>query len=62
MISKFYLKIADYLDVTFNLSDGSYKLFHKPDRNINDIYREQNHPKPSGRIPDTGVSLKISQK
>ena len=47
MISKFYLKIADYLDVTFNLSDGSYKLFHKPDRNINDIYREQNHPKPS---------------
>ena len=44
IIVKCNLKIADYLDVTLNLSDGSYKPFHKPNREINYIHRESNHP------------------
>ena len=44
IIVKCNLKIVDYLDVTLNLSDGSYKPFHKPNGEINYIHRESNHP------------------
>ena len=44
MIVKYNLKIADYLDVTLNISDASYKPFHKPNSEINYIHRESNHP------------------
>ena len=44
IIVKCNLKIVDYLDVTLNLSDGSYKPFHKPNNEINYIHRESNHP------------------
>ena len=27
-------KVVDYLDVTFNLKDGTYKPYHKPDTKI----------------------------
>ena len=39
-IVKCKLKIVDYLDVTLNPSDGSYKPFHKPNSEINYIHRE----------------------
>ena len=39
-----WIKVVDYLDVTLNLSDGSYKPFHKPNSEINYIHRESNHP------------------
>ena len=35
IIIKCNLKIVDYLDVTLNLSNGSYKPFHKPNSDIN---------------------------
>ena len=38
------VKIVDCLDVTPNLSDGSYKPFHKPNSEINYIHRESNNP------------------
>ena len=44
IIIKCNLKIVDYLDVTLNLPDGSYKPFHKPNSEINYIHRESNHP------------------
>ena len=44
IIVKCNLKIVDNLDVTLNLSDGSYKPFHKPNSEINYIHRESNHP------------------
>ena len=44
IIGKCNLKIVDYLDVTLNLSDSSYKPFHKPNNEINYIHRESNHP------------------
>ena len=34
----------DYLGVTLNLSDGSYKRFHKPKSKITYFYRASNHP------------------
>ena len=44
IIVKCNLKIVDYLDVTLNLSDGSYEPFHKPNSEINYIHRESSHP------------------
>ena len=44
IIVKCNLKIVDHLDVTLNLADGLYKPFHKPNSEINYIYRESNHP------------------
>ena len=37
------LKIVDYLDVTLNLNNGSYKPYHKPDDIIQYINKESNH-------------------
>ena len=44
IIVKCNLKIVDYLDVTLNLSEGSYKAFQKPNSKISYIHRESNHP------------------
>ena len=37
------LKIVNYLDVTFNLNDGTFRLYHKPDDQIQYIHTESNH-------------------
>ena len=37
-------KSVDYLDVTMNLSDGSYRPYHKPDDETNYIHAESDHP------------------
>ena len=37
-------KIVDYLDVTLNLNDGTYKPYNKPDNKIQYINTESNHP------------------
>ena len=36
--------VVDYLDVTFNLKDGTYKSYHKPDNKITYINVQSNHP------------------
>ena len=38
------LKIANYLDVTLNLNDGSFRPCDKPDDIIQYINKEFNHP------------------
>ena len=38
------LKVVNYLDVTFNLKDGTFRPYHKPDDQIQYIHRESNHP------------------
>ena len=38
------LKIVDYLDVTFNLNDGSYRPYHKPNDELMYVHQESNHP------------------
>ena len=38
------LKINNYLDVTFNLSNATYRPFCKPNNEIEYIHKESNHP------------------
>ena len=38
------LKIVDYLDVTFNLTDSSYRPFNKTNNEINYIHKQSNYP------------------
>ena len=41
---QYNLKIVDYLDVTFNLTDSSYRPFNKTNNEINYIHKQSNHP------------------
>ena len=54
-------KIVDYLDVTFNLNDSSYKPYHKPGSKIQYINTESNHP-PNiiNQIPKT-IEIRLSE-
>ena len=36
-------KIVDFLDVTFNLTNGTYKPYRKPNNTTNYIHKESNH-------------------
>ena len=38
------MKIVNYLDVTFNLNDGSYRPYTKPNNEIKYIPKDSNHP------------------
>ena len=38
------LKIVYYLDVTFNLTDSSYRPFNKTNNEVNYIHKQSNHP------------------
>ena len=37
------MKIVNYLDVTFNLKDGAYKPYTKPNNEIKYIHKNSNH-------------------
>ena len=39
-------KIVNYLDVTLNLQDGTFRPYHKPDDQIQYVHLESNHPPP----------------
>ena len=38
------MKIVDHLDVTFNLKDGTYKPYTKPNNEITYVHKDSNHP------------------
>ena len=38
------LKVANYLDVTFNLNDGSYRLYRKPNDETHYTHIQSDHP------------------
>ena len=38
------MKVVNYLDVTFNLNDGTYKPYIKPNNEIKYIHKSSNHP------------------
>ena len=44
IVIKCNLNIVDYLDVTLNLLNNTYKSFSKPNNEINYIHKESNHP------------------
>ena len=61
LIIEFNTKIVTYLDVTFNLHDGTYRPYQKPDNIIQYTHVESNHP-PNiiKQIPKT-VEKRLSQ-
>ena len=61
VIIEYNMKIVNYLDVTFNLNDSTYRLYQKPDNIIQYIHVESNHP-PSiiQQIPKT-IKKRFSQ-
>ena len=38
------MKIVNYADVSFDLSNSNYKPYHKPDNEILYIHKDSNHP------------------
>ena len=38
------MKVVNYLEVTFNLNDETYKPYTKPNNEIKYIHRNSNHP------------------
>ena len=38
------MKVVNYLDVTFDLNDGTYKPYTKPNNEIKYIHKNSNHP------------------
>ena len=38
------MKIVNYLDVTFNLNDKTYKPYTKPNNEIKYVHKNSNHP------------------
>ena len=38
------MKVLNYLDVTFNLNDGTYKPYTKPNNEIKYIHKNSNNP------------------
>lgn len=54
------LKVVDYLDVTFDLRNGTYKPFKKPNNTPLYIHSESNHPPCITKQIPKGVSKRIS--
>ena len=44
IITECNLKAVNYLDVTFNLNDGSYRLYRKPNDETHYIHIQSDHP------------------
>ena len=51
------LKIVNYLDVTSNLKDGTFRPYHKSDVQIQYIHTESNHPPPPNIIKHIPASI-----
>ena len=43
-ITQCNMKVANYLDVTFNVNDGTYKPYRKPKNEIEYINKNSNYP------------------
>ena len=54
------LRIVSFLDVTFDLSNGKYKPFQKPNDDLLYINKHSNHPPCILRQPPASVTKRIS--
>ena len=54
------MKVVNYLDVTFNLSDGTYKPYTKPKNEIKYIHKNSNHPLSVIRQIPLSIESKLS--
>ena len=50
----------DYLDITFNLNDGTYRPFRKPNDTTNYVHKESNHPPSILKTLPTMIEKRIS--
>ena len=55
------LKIVNYLDATFNLSNATYRPFCKPNNEIAYIHKESNHPPSILRQIPLSVESRLSK-
>ena len=54
------MKIVYYLDATFNLNDGTYKPYTKPNNEIKYIHKNSNHPQSVIRQIPLSIESKLS--
>mgnify|MGYP004361308217 CR=1 FL=1 len=54
------LKVVDFLDVTLNLSDGTYRPYKKPDDKLSYIHTSSNHPQPIIRQIPSSICRRLS--
>ena len=60
IIAESNLKIVNYLDVTLNLKDGTFRPYHKPGDQIQYIHTESNHlPNIIKHIP-ASIEIRLS--
>ena len=55
------LKVANYLDVTFNLNDGSYRPYRKPNDEKHYIHIHSDHPPSITKQLPRSNKMRLSQ-
>ena len=55
------MKIVNYLDNTFNLNDGTYRPYQKPDYKIQYIHVESNRPLNISKQISKTIEKRLSQ-
>ena len=55
------LKIVNYIDVTFNLSNATYRPFCKPNNEIEYTHKESNHPQSILRQIPLSIESRLSK-
>ena len=61
LIIKCNLKIVDFLDVTLNLTDSTYKPYHKANDEICYIHKESNHPPSIKKQLSISIETRLSK-
>ena len=61
IIIKCNLQIVDYLDVTLNSNDGTYRPFHKPDEETTYIHVKSDHPLQIIKIFPRSIEKRLSR-
>ena len=61
LIVKCNLNIVDFFDVTLNLSDSTYKPYHKPNDEIFYIHKESNHPPSITKQLPVSIETRLSK-
>ena len=61
LIIKCNLKIVEFLDVTLNLTDSTYKPYHKPNDEICYIHKESNHPPSKTKQLPISIEIRLSK-
>ena len=55
------LKVVNYLDVTFNLNDGSYRPYRKPNDETHYIHIQSDHPPSITKQLPRSIEKRLSQ-